>query len=162
MEVRRALVHKPISVTRRPSDRHGAEGLLARSIEHAPSPDAVLRSRRAMEREVQGGRTAVARELGQHHYHCVLSISAANQEGDLQDQCDRVAERDDAHADAEPSNLPERQLDAEAGDPVDSASVEELESDPSLKTGAAELPDDVWRRARTVGGAEKTSVTQFV
>lgn len=113
-------------------------------------------------KRIYGSATAeeAARELGQHH--SVLPVSAADQKGDLHDECDRVAEHGDAQTDAEPSNLSERRLGAEVVVFGDSGSIKELESDSSLEAGATELPDDVRRRARAVGGAVKISVTQFV
>lgn len=113
-----------------------------------------------MGREVQGSRAAVARQLGQHH--SVLPVSAADQESDLHDECDRVAEHGDEEADTEPENFPERRLGTEVAISVDPGSIEELEVDPSLEACTAELPDDVRRGARAVDGAMKISVTQFI
>ena len=69
-----------------------------------------------------------------------------------EDECDRVAEHGDAQADAEPADFPERPLGVEVAVLGDSGGVEALEGDPSLETCAAELADDVRRRARAIGG----------
>ena len=94
--------------------------------------------------------------------HPVPGIPTRSETDHLHDECDRVAEHGDEEADTEPENFPERRLGTEVAISVDPGSVEELEVDPSLEACTAELPDDVRRGARTVDGAMKISVTQFV
>lgn len=93
----------------------------------------------------------MARPLGQNHP--VLPVSAGDPQGDLHDQRDRIVEHGDAQVHTQPADLPERRVSAEVAVHGDSGSVEELETDPSLEAGIAELPIDVRRGTRA---AERT------
>jgi hypothetical protein len=74
----------------------------------------------------------------------------------------RIARKWVSRSFPEPANFPERRFGAEVAVLCDSRGIKELEDDPSLEACVAELPDDVWRRARAIGGIVKNSVTQFV
>lgn len=113
-----------------------------------------------MGREVPRGGPPLAGQLGQHHP--VLPVPAGDPQGDLHDQCHRVIEHGDAQAHAQPAHFSERRLGAEVAVPGNPRSIEELEVDPPLEAGAAELPDHVWRRARAAGSVVREEVTQFV
>jgi len=93
----------------------------------------------------------VARPLGQHHP--VFPVPAGDPQGDLHHQRDRVVEHGDAKVHTQPAHLSQRRVSAEVAVPDDPGSVKELEIDPSLEAGIAELPVDVRRGVRATGSA---------
>lgn len=104
-----------------------------------------------MGRQVQGRGAVVARQLGQHH--SVLPVPAADPQGDLHHQRDRVVEHGHAYVHPQPTHLPERRGGIEGAVHGDPGGVKELEEHPSLEAGVAELPVDVRRGTGAAGGA---------
>ena len=100
------------------------------------------------------------RQLGQHHP--VLPVPSGDSQDDLHDQRDRIVEYGHAQVHAQSAHLSERRLHTEVVVPGDPRSVEELEIDPPLETGAAELSSHVRRRTCATGGTVNNQVTQFV
>ena len=84
-----------------------------------------------------------AEELG--HHHPVLPVPAGDSQGGLHHQRDRIAEHGDAQVHPQPTHLPQRRIGTEGDVPGNPGGIEELEIDPSLEAGAAELPGDVRR-----------------
>src|SRR5690606_29780347 len=89
--------------------------------------------------------------------HPVLPVPAGDPQGGLHDQRDRIAEHGDAQVHPQPTHLPQRRIGTEGDVPGNPGGIEELEIDPSLEAGAAELPAHVRRGARPAGGVMKTA-----
>ena len=85
-------------------------------------------------REVSDDRQAVAAEVERHHH--AVRVPAADPQGDLHDERDRVGEQRDSQVHAEPEAIPERGVGVEAGVPGDPGGVEEMDDvDQGLEGG---------------------------